>query len=197
MRNALTCLLTTAALVAATAAIASAAGRYVAYSGFLEGPVAGAPTSTYDLRSRYIAPATWKAAKAKPGAVVRRFGPVTSCRIAVTIAARAVADADEAAAARVDRLLPSSPRFVYDEGTRQSAAWRVVRDTSAGTITGMLVRPAPTVRSQPPGQRIWLELRASGRVDPRTECHAGGPRTVAAAFGDLLAAGSLGGFQPR
>jgi hypothetical protein len=34
-------------------------------------------------------------------------------------------------------------------------------------------------------------------VDPKVECHAGGPRSVAAAFGDLLAVGSLGGFQPR
>ena len=51
----------------------------------------------------------------------------------------------------------------------------------------MLVRPAPTVRTQPAGKRVWLELKAFGRVDPKIECHAGGPRSVAAAFGDLLA----------
>jgi hypothetical protein len=187
----------TVALLAGAATAAGAQSRYVGLRGYSEGPVAGAPDVSYVLRTSYIAPGSWKAAKAKRDAITRRFGPVGSCKIAVTVTARAVADADETAAGRVARLLPASGRYLHDEGTRNSAAWRVTRGTGSKTITGMLVRAAPSVRTQPSGKRVWLELVAVGTVDPAVECHAGGPRSVAAAFGDLLAVGSLGGFQPR
>lgn len=199
MRNPLIALLLAAALLAGgTLAIASSSSsRYVAVSGYRTAPVAGATSTSYTVRDRYIVSSTWRAAKAKRDATTRRYGPVGSCRIRITIRARSVAAADEPAADRVARLLKTSTRYVYDVGTRQNAAWRVIRDTKAQTITGMLVRPAPTVRSQPAGKRVWLELKAFGRVDPKVECHAGGPRSIAAAFGDLLASGSLGGYQPR
>jgi hypothetical protein len=197
MRKPVSTTLLVLALLAGAATTAGAASRYVGVTGFSERPVAGAPSITYVLRTFYIAPGSWKAAKAPRDATTRRFGPVGSCKIRITLSARAVADADEPAAARVARLLPASSRYLHDEGTRRAAAWRVIRASGTRTITGMLVRPAPTVRTQPPGQRVWLELKAVGKVDPTVECHAGGPRSVAAAFGDLLAAGSLGGFQPR
>lgn len=108
-----------------------------------------------------------------------------------------VAGAAEPAAARVERLLPAADRYVHDEGTRGPAAWRVIRATGSKTITGILTRPAPSVRTQPADKRVWLELKAVGRVDPKVECHAGGPRTIAAQFGTMLAGGALGGFQPR
>lgn len=185
------------ALLAGVAATAGAASRYVGIRGSAERPVVGAPSIAYVLRTFYIAPGSWKAAKAARNATTRRFGPVGSCKIKISLTARAVADADEPAAARVVRLLPTTARYLHDEGTRRTAAWRVVRSSGSRTITGMLVRPAPSVRTQPPGGRVWLELKAVGKIDPTVECHAGGPRSVAAAFGDLLAAGSLGGFQPR
>ena len=198
MHKHLICPLAGLALLAGAATTAAGASpRYVGITGSAEAPVVGAPSISYVLRTFYIAPATWKAARAKQNATTRRFGPVGSCKIKITVAAQAVADADEPAAARVTRLLPARGRYVHDEGTRRTAAWRVIRQTSTKTITGMLVRPATTVRTQPPGMRVWLELKAVGTVDPTVECHAGGPRSVAAAFGDLLAAGSLGGFQPR
>jgi hypothetical protein len=187
----------TLALLAGAATAAGGESRYVGVRGYSERPVAGAPEIAYVLRTSYIAPGSWKAATAKRDAITRRLGPVGSCRIAVTVTARAVADADESASARVARLLPASGRYLHDEGTRNRAAWRVIRDTGSKTITGMLVRAAPSVRTQPQGKRVWLELTAVGTVDPAVECHAGGPRSVAAAFGYLLAAGSLGGFQPR
>jgi len=43
--------------------------------------------------------------------------------------------------------------------------------------------------------RVWLEVRFSATPDPRTECHAGGPRTVGAQTGDALATAAVGGFQ--
>lgn len=197
MRTPLICTLLTVATLAGAVSTAGAESHYAGIRGYSEGPVADAPSITYVVRSFYIAPASWKAAKAKPDATTRRFGPVGSCKIRITVTARAVADADESAAARVTRLLPATGPYLHDEGTRRSSAWRVIRDRGTRTITGMLVRPATTVRTQPPGKRVWLELTAVGKVDPTVECHAGGPRSVAAAFGDLLAAGSLGGFQPR
>jgi len=191
-------IITTLLILALLAGVAGPAQpRYVGIRGSVERPVVGAPSIGYVLRTSYIAPGSWKAAKAARNATTRRFGPVGSCKIKITLTARAVADADEPAAARVVRLLPIPARYLHDEGTRRTAAWRVVRSSGSRTITGMLVRPAPTVRTQPPGGRVWLELKAVGKIDPTVECHAGGPRSVAAAFGDLLAAGSLGGFQPR
>jgi hypothetical protein len=184
-------------LLAGAATTAGAESRYVGFTGSSTGPVENAPSIAYVLRTFYIAPGSWRAAKVKPRATTRRFGPVGSCKIKITVTARAVADVDEPAAARVARLLPASGRYVHDAGTRGPAAWRVIRATGTKTITGMLVRPAPSVRTQPQGQRVWLELKAVGTPDPTVECHAGGPRTVAAAFGDMLAAGGLGGFQLR
>jgi len=196
MRTRIPATLAILALLAGAATSADAAQRYLGITGISEGPVAGAPETSYVLRVSYIAPASWKAAKAERGATTRRFGPVGSCRIKITVTARAVADIDEPAPARVARLLPASGRHLHDVGIRNSSAWRVTRATATKRITGMLVRPAPTVRTQPAGKRIWLELRAVGKVDPAVECHAGGPRSVAAAFGDLLATGALGGFEP-
>ena len=199
MHKPLICTLLSLAIVVGAATVAGAESRYVGLRGFSEGPVADAPSTAYVLRTFYIAPASWKAAKAKRDAITRRFGPVGSCKIKITVTARAVADADEAASGRVTRLLPAGRRYVDDEGTRGNAAWRVIRSGSATsrTVTGMLVRPAPTVRTQPQGKRVWLELKAVGVVDPTVECHAGGPRSVASAFADLLATGSLGGFEPQ
>lgn len=197
MRHPLICTLLTLAVFAGAATAAGAESRYVGIRAISERPVAGASSIPYVLRTSYIVPGSWKAAKAKRGATTRRFGPVGSCKIKITVTARAVADAVEVAAARVARLLPARRLDLSDEGTRRNSAWRVVRDRTTKTITGMLVRPAPTVRMQPQGKRVWLELKAVGKIDPRVECHAGGPRSVAAAFGDMLAAGALGGFQPR
>jgi hypothetical protein len=197
MRHPLLCTALTVTLVAGVAAVAAADSRYVAISGYSEGPVVGAPTTTYALRASYLAPAKWKAAKAKRGAITRRFGPVGSCKFKITVKARAVADVTETAATRVTRLLPASRRYLREEGTRNNSAWRVIRATGSDTTTGILVRPAPSVRAQPPGKRVWLELRAVGTADPTTECHSGGPRSVASEFGVILATGALGGFEPN
>ena len=197
MRNSLICTLCTLAFLAGAATTAGAESRYVGIRGFSERPVAGAPSITYVLRTFYIAPGSWKAAKAKRDATTRRFGPVGSCKIKITVTARAVADVDETAAARVIRLLPTGSQAAHDEGIRRSAAWRVIRPRGTKLIIGILVRPAPSVRTQPQGKRVWLQLTAVGRINPNVECHAGGPRSIASAFGDMLAAGALGGFQPR
>lgn len=199
MRLRLVVIPTVIALLAG-AAVATAAGsgsRYVAISTYEEKGVARTDALRYVLRTRYIAPGSWRLASARRGTTTRRFGPVGSCRFRITVTSRSVADADEPAVRRVTRLLPVTGRYLRDDGTHGNAAWRVTRATGSDKVTGMLVKPASTVRTQPPGKRVWLELRAVGRPDPRTECHSGGPRSVAAGFATILATGSLGGFQPR
>jgi len=59
----------------------------------------------------------------------------------------------------------------------------------------VLVKPATTVKQQPAPRILWIEMRARARVDPRTECHSGGPRTVGQQLGDAFAAARPGGFQ--
>jgi hypothetical protein len=113
----------------------------------------------------------------------------------VRITSRAVADVAEPAADRVARLAPETGRRLLDVGTRSDAAWRVVRPTGSQAISAVLVRPAPTVKTQPAPGRVWLEVRIAATPDPRTECHSGGPRTVGAEAGDALATARVGGFE--
>jgi hypothetical protein len=186
-------LLTTALLLSAHPAEAATV-RVQRFSGFQDVRVAGADQTSYRLRLAYTVPGSWRV-RGRVNGLARTFGPIGSCRFAVRVSARAVADADETAAARVARLLPTTGPRLLDTGTRSNAAWRVGRATGSQAVTGVLVRPAPTVRTQPAGGRVWLEVRLSATPDPRTECHAGGPRSVGAQSGDALATAAIGGFQ--
>jgi hypothetical protein len=44
---------------------------------------------------------------------------------------------------------------------------------------------------------VYAEVVATGRAEPRTECHSRGPRGTADAIGDAFAGGSAGGFVLR
>jgi hypothetical protein len=191
-------LTTTALLTLAVAAVAAAPadGATVVQriSSFQDVPVQGA-TLTYRLRLSYLAPGTWHT-RGKPTGLSHTFGPIGSCRFTLRVRARAVADAaGEDAATRAARLLPGVGRFVLDDGTRRNAAFRVVQAASTDIVTGLLVRPAPTVRHQPPNGRVWLEVRFTGTPDRRRECHAGGPRSLGRQIGDALATAVAGGFD--
>jgi hypothetical protein len=161
---------------------------------FGEVAVKGADVPRYALRVDYAVPDRWHRVRHGNG-LRQRFGPIGSCHIRVTISARAVADVREDAVTRVARLMPGNGRNLYDYGTRTNAAYRVYRAPGAKEVDALLVKPAPTVRQQPAPNIVWLELRARAVVDPQTECHAGGPRTVGANLGDAFAAAHLGGFQ--
>jgi hypothetical protein len=164
---------------------------------FGEVSVAGAQGSRYIVRLRYAVPASWPLRGKRTG-LRRRFGPVGSCRIGITIWGAAVADRAEPATGRVTRLLPANGGRLLDYGTRGNAAYRVVRTSGRKDkeVVALLVKPAPNVSAQPDVRRVWLELRARAVADPKTECHAGGPRTVGVALGDALASARAGGFQP-
>jgi hypothetical protein len=195
MRRATTGLLALTVTAAVAAAPADAAPpRVQRISSFQDVPVQGA-TLTYRLRLSYVAPGTWHT-RGKPTGLAHTFGPIGSCRFTLRVRARAVADAaGQDAATRAARLLPSAGRFLLDDGTRRNAAFRVVQAASTDVVTGLFVRPAPTVRHQPASGRVWLEVRFTGTPDPSRECHAGGPRSLGRQIGDALATAVVGGFD--
>jgi hypothetical protein len=158
------------ALLATALPAHGATVRVQRFSGFQDVRVAGAQQTAYRLRLAYTVPGTWRV-RGRATGLTRTFGPIGSCRFTVRVTARAVTDAPEAASARV------------------------ARPVGAQAVSGLLVRPAPSIRTQPAGGQVWLEVRFSATPDPRTECHAGGPRTVGAQTGDALATAVVGGFQ--
>jgi hypothetical protein len=187
-----------AALLAATTVIAvvpaqGATVRVQRFSGFRDLTIAGTQAH-YRLRLAYVVPATWPR-RGTGSAVTRSFGPIGSCRFTVRMTARAVTGPAESAAARVERVQPSSGGTVLDSGTRRNFAWSVLRARGSNTVTGLLERPAPSMKTQPAGARAWLEVRFTARADASRECHSGGPRTVGAQTGDALATAAVGGFQ--
>jgi hypothetical protein len=191
-------LLIPALLIASTLAVGAlpaqgATVRVQRFSAFQDVNVPGTQTR-YRLRLAYTVPSSWRV-RGRPSGLSRSFGPIGSCRFTVRVTARAVTDASEPAATRVTRLVPASGGLLLDNGTRTNAAWRVARTSGSSTVTALLVRPAPSVRTQPTGGRVWLEVRFVARADPSRECHAGGPRTVGAQSGDALATAAVGGFE--
>jgi hypothetical protein len=196
VRKNILALLLIAAATSVLAAAAFGASSERRISGFGEVPVQGADGMRYVLRTSYAVPASWPRVGRKTGLRLR-FGPIRSCRIRVTISARVVADVREDAVARVTRLLPGAGFSLYDHGTRTTAAYRVVRAPGGKQVNALLVKPAPTVKQQPTPLIVWIELRARAVIDPRTECHSGGPRIVGVRIGDAFAAARVGGFQTR
>lgn len=184
--------------LAALAALAPAAARPatgdpVVRAGFVDRTVAGAGGLSYRLRIRLALPRSWHVA----GSIqATRFGPVGNCRHRGRLTARVVADAapDADGAARVARKLTGARR-VDDRGVRNSSAWQVVRSGGRDEVRALLVRPAPNLLGRGPiGARVWIELSATATAQPGRECHSGGPRSVAAGLGDMLATAELGGF---
>jgi len=187
-----------AAVLAATTLVAvvpahAATVRVQRFSGFQDVTVAGT-TTKYRLRLAYVVPGTWRP-RGRANGLSRTFGPIGSCRFTVRVTARAVTGPSEPATSRVERIQPASGGTVLDSGNRRNFAWGVLRARGSDTVTGLLERPAPSIRTQPTGARVWLEVRFTARADPSRECHSGGPRTVGAQSGDALATAVVGGFQ--
>jgi hypothetical protein len=194
MRRAITVLVVLAVAAVTAAPAAARTVRYQRFSSFQDVAIVGTQAS-YRLRLSYVVPGTWPT-RGKPSGLAHSFGPLGSCRFTVRVKARAVADAaGQDAATRAARVLPGTGRFLLDYGTRRNVAFRVVRASATNVVSGLLVRPAPTVRHQPPNGRVWLEVRFTGTPDPSRECHSGGPRTLGGRIGDALATTAVGGFD--
>ena len=125
------------------------------------------------------------------GGSVLRFGPIGSCKFNLAISAKVVArDATETAGQRVARLRPATSQYIYAQGTRASAAWRVIRVKGSASVRGIWVSPTSlrtSVLFGTPTTPVWLEVR--GTADEHVEeCHSGGPRYIGQSLADAFGA---------
>lgn len=169
--------------------------KYAGYATTGQVAIAGAPGRAGVVRARYVLPAGWHRLGTVDARRIR-FDVPNSCHHRVAFAARLVQAADVGAAERARALLPAAPAYVEGSGTREAAAFRVVRTRGSVDVTGVLVQPLPArpPSAPAPGQRLFAELEATATAPPGTRCHSGGPRLVASAIADAFGAGSVGGF---
>lgn len=159
--------------------------------------IEGATGLTGLVRERLAVPSTWQRTSSL-NARIARFDTHNSCRHRVTFRPRLVEAADVPATDRAATLLPATKTYVHTTGTRGNAAFRVIRKRGTKDLVGVLVQPLSTRFAQvPAGRRVYAEIVATATADPRTECHAGGPRGVGDAFGNSFGAGGAGGFILR
>jgi hypothetical protein len=148
------------------------------------------------VRARYVLPSKWRRLSSLNARTIR-FDTRNSCRHKVTFTPRLIQAPDVPAAERAVTLTPATSRYVEATGTREGAAFRVVRRAGTSDVVGVLVQPLPKRSADAGDQRVYAEISARATYDRRTECHSGGPRTVAEAIGDAFGAGDVGGFALR
>jgi hypothetical protein len=129
---------------------------------------------------------------------VLRFGPIGSCRFNMSIPADVDArDSSESASQRVARLLPARSDYIYAQGTRNTAAWRVVRLRGSANVRAIWVLPV-NLRTgfafDAPRTPAWLEIRGIAN-EHADECHSGGPRYVGDVLADAFGAMSATAFS--
>lgn len=159
--------------------------------------IEGATGLTGIVRERLVVPHTWQRTSSL-NARIARFDTHNSCRHRVTFRPRLIVAPDVPATERAATLTPATKTYVHTTGTRGNAAFRVIRKRGAKDLVGVFVQPlSGRFAEVPAGQRVYAEIVATGTADPRTECHAGGPRGVGDAFGNSFGAGGAGGFVLR
>lgn len=136
--------------------------------------------------------------RTRNGGPVLRFGPIGSCRFNLSISADVdTRDPDESASEHVARLLPARSDFIYARGTRNSAAWRVVRLRGTANVRALWALPV-NLRTgaafDAPTTPAWLELRGTAN-EHTDECHSGGPRYLGDVLGDAFGAMSGTAFS--
>ena len=193
MRTLLLGTLLAPALLAGSATAVGSDRRYIGVEGADRRPVVGAPHIGYWLASDYIVTTAWKAAKAKPQALTRKYASTKGCRFEITVTARAVADADATARDRVRRLLPATGLYLRDHGTHARGAWRITT-TDSKLTTGLLTKPGPTVL--PRKRRVWLELSALAVPSKADACSVGRSRIIAEEMAVVLQTASITGGRP-
>lgn len=188
--------LSTAAL-AATAFLATAASAPAASSTGtvrvpykVTVPVTGATGKTGVISTSLPVPTSWKRQKSK-GTPVWLAGHGT-CVYRVTTKATLTLAPSSSAFDRVVAEAPAVGPRVLENGTRNTAAWRVTRPLASNGVYLRSVRAVATAATSgltvPPGQSLWLEVWLEGLSRPGSECHAGTYRnTLGPQFGDALA----------
>lgn len=171
-------------------------GSFTSFSGSGTVPVQGGGGATGTVRARYLLPRRWQHTSALNRRTLR-LQTGNSCRHRVSFTPRLVLAARVPAAERAAALLPAGAAYVRAYGTRERAAFRVIRVKGSATVRGVIVQPLSQAANQglPADRWLYAEISAVATADPRRECHAGGPRSVADAIADTFArSGSVGGF---
>ena len=147
------------------------------------------------LRAGYVLPSNWRRDSGLTKRSIR-FDTRNSCHHKVTFTPRLVEAAEQSAEDRAASIAPGTRRYLQAFGTREDAAFRVVRTRGTDGLTGVLVQPLPRGNSRgvPAGRRVFAEIHARAVAGRVVECHSGGPRTVGDAIGNAFGAGSAGGF---
>jgi hypothetical protein len=185
-RSALAALGALSALIAMAAVPAHAAPEPTPYGRYTLSGATKLSGLNVNYRAYTLLPAKLPDKTANGGAVLR-FGPIGSCRYQLSISIRVVPREDgETASERSARLLPASAQYIYGQGTRGSAVWRVIRVRGSATVRGIYEMPASVNTSNAfgsPKKPVWVEVTGTG-TEPVTECHSGGPRYIGSTLSD-------------
>jgi len=152
---------------------------------------------TGTVRAHYLLPSRWKRTSQLSSRTLK-LKTGNSCGHTVTFKPRLVLAIESGTSTdRATDLLPATSAYVRAYGTREAAAFRVIRVPGSATVRGVLVQPLSDrfTEGMPNLHKVYAEISATATADPKKECHAGGPRTVADAIADSFAgAGAVGGF---
>lgn len=184
--------------VAASTWYGKASGKTLTtYSGSGTVTVDDAAGRTGTVRAHYVLPSRWKRASPLSSRTLK-LKTGNSCGHTVTFTPRLVLAIESGTPTdRATDLLPATSAYVRAYGTREEAAFRVIRVKGGATVRGVLVQPLSDrfAEGMPNLHKVYAEISATATADPKKECHAGGPRTVADAIADSFAtAGAAGGF---
>src|SRR3954453_10532045 len=142
------------------------------------------------VSANFWRPATWTLRSHTSSSRTYRGPSNPGCTYDVTVSTRVTPDKAQPATAHVPEALPAPPRaYLLETGTRDTSAWRIVRQRSTGPVYRVRVNGIlATRRAYGTGTKAWHEIRVSAISRPGDECHSGTYReTVRSQVGDLLA----------
>jgi hypothetical protein len=140
--------------------------------------------------SSYFIPSGWKRTASTPVSRTYRAASTGLCVFTVGVSTRIAPDADESPSEHVAAATPyQRPGYVVDAGTRNTAAWRVVRLPGSRTDPRVRLDAMLAVRNRlGTGERAWHETRVTAVSRKGDECHSGTYRNVLGPqIGNLLA----------
>lgn len=182
-----------AALLAAAPALAATTTSRSISSPRAGVAISGVPTAVATWKTTLSFPSTWSVVGKPSTSMKLRVARNDLCQYTVTVRNEVVAaPSDASPAARAAEVVPGTGRYVVDSGTRNSAAWRVVRKPTTGGVVRLdavrVIRHYTDAKAGlPAGQAGWLQTRVTAVSDQGDECHAGTWRdTVGPGIGDAL-----------
>ena len=142
-----------------------------------------------DTTVRFVVPEAWR--RTNSSTARYRFDdgrPHDGCWMSITVFDRVAIGAATSPTARLRVGLPArSAAYVLDEGTRDGAAWRVVRQPGGAAVHGRYAirstRLEKLLGTDAPA--VWHEVEVV--TTPHGECHSGRYQAMGDQVGDLLA----------